>query len=182
MLVGSTAVLDAELHLCRRSVDPTPYLKALSIPPNLGSKVLKVSFDAAVLSRPIVGSDTELGDILERQADLRMRMLPSPPARAASHAERVRDVLRDCLPDGVPTLEQVARKLGQSRRSLQRNLQHEGYSFSELVEEFRALVAQEQLRLGATAAEVALLLGYSEVSTFHRAFKRWTGKTPGQWR
>jgi AraC-like DNA-binding protein len=67
-----------------------------------------------------------------------------------------------------------------SGRQLQRVLQAEGTTYQALLDEARRDLALARLRLpGTTAAEVALLLGYSEAGAFTRAFRRWTGTTPG---
>jgi len=87
------------------------------------------------------------------------------------------------LMKGEPVLEDVAEKMGMSSWSLQRRLRDENLSFSALVDKVRCEMAthylqQKQLPI----SEMALLLGYSEVSAFSRAFRRWFGISPRQWR
>lgn len=87
------------------------------------------------------------------------------------------------LMKGEPVLEIVAEKMGMSSWSLQRRLRDENLSFSALVDKVRCEMAthylqQKQLPI----SEMALLLGYSEVSAFSRAFRRWFGISPRQWR
>jgi len=80
-------------------------------------------------------------------------------------------------------MESIAAPLGLSRRSLQRRLQDEGFSFRALHEQIRAELACRWLEQSTMAlGEVAYLLGFSEPSAFHRAFKRWTGQTPAAYR
>ena len=81
------------------------------------------------------------------------------------------------------SLPEVAKRLGVSDRTLHRRLADEGTSHSELLDEARReramiLLADRSL----SAAEISFLLGYSEPGAFFRAFKRWTGKTPGAYR
>jgi len=100
-----------------------------------------------------------------------------------SISRRIKDVLVRALSEGVPKMEEVARRLGMSARSLHRRLAEDGLSFQMLTEETRqdlaiALLKQEQYSL----AEVAFLTGFSEQSAFTRAFKRWSGETPAAYR
>ena len=95
----------------------------------------------------------------------------------------VRKCLGEALREGAPTLGQVAAQLGVSARTLQRQLHDRGVDFSGLVEDTRRRFAMQYLDDRAnTLTDVAFLLGYSEVSAFNRAFKRWTGSTPSGYR
>jgi AraC-like DNA-binding protein len=91
--------------------------------------------------------------------------------------------LRDALPQGRVDVARMAVLLGVSVRTLQRRLAELGRSFSDVVEDFRR---EEAARLLATPGlplvEVPGLLGYAEQTSFTRAFRRWTGTTPGAWR
>lgn len=92
-------------------------------------------------------------------------------------------VLVDAVPRGRAELVYVARKLGVPTRTLQRRLRAAGTSWTRLLAETRRRTAEELLRdPGLTVEEVAVLLGYADASVFHRAFRRWTGSTPGAWR
>jgi AraC-like DNA-binding protein len=73
--------------------------------------------------------------------------------------------------------------MGISVRSLQRVLAADGQTYKNVLEEVRCALAQSYLASGVpTLAEVAALLGYSDHTAFHRAFRRWTGVTPLEWR
>ncbi|MBZ0119629.1 MAG: helix-turn-helix transcriptional regulator [Sandaracinaceae bacterium] len=77
----------------------------------------------------------------------------------------------------------MAKGLATSARTLQRTLRDEGSSFAALLDQARAATARAYLRDPALSlAEIAWLLGFSDQSTFSRAFKRWTGATPGAFR
>jgi AraC-like DNA-binding protein len=89
--------------------------------------------------------------------------------------------MTDHLLDGEPALGAVAAKLHMSPRSLQRRLRDEGTSFARVLSGLRHDLALRHLRNPQiTIGDVAFLLGFSEVSAFHRAFKRWTGRTPAE--
>jgi AraC-like DNA-binding protein len=100
-----------------------------------------------------------------------------------STGDRVRAQLRVRLLDDGATADSIARMLSMSARTLRRRLSDEGTRFQDLrdaVRRERALecISQEQLAI----SEIAYLLGFGETSAFHRAFRRWTGKTPAQYR
>lgn len=100
-----------------------------------------------------------------------------------SVVDRARSQVRLMLMQGEPALPEVAEKMGMSSWSLQRRLREENLSYTALVDKVRCELAtwylqQRQLPV----SEMALLLGYSEVSAFSRAFRRWFGVSPRQWR
>jgi AraC-like DNA-binding protein len=87
------------------------------------------------------------------------------------------------LSRGVPTVEDVARRMATSERTLRRRLEEGGSSFRELLDDTRERLARNYVRDRRMAlSEVAFMLGFSEPSAFHRAFKRWTGTTPAAFR
>ena len=97
--------------------------------------------------------------------------------------DRIRTAIRMRLPNGAPTLDQIAAELRVSAPAVQRCLAEEGLTYKDAVETMRQNLARmylEQRQLPLT--EVALLLGYSELSAFTRAFTRWTGVSPRAYR
>jgi AraC-like DNA-binding protein len=104
-------------------------------------------------------------------------------ASRRSVVEQVEDYVRGALPTGACSIEHCAEKLGVSVRTLQARLTRSGLRFSDVLEQQRVELAKEYLRQDhMTLDEVALLLGYSEQTSFGRAFKRWTGSTPQRFR
>jgi AraC-like DNA-binding protein len=99
------------------------------------------------------------------------------------YALRVREALvREALPHRAD-MDSVAKQLGLSARSLRRRLADEDKSYAEVANEARAIVAKHLLRdQRKTIQETAYELGFSDTSTFHRAFKSWTGMTPRAYR
>jgi AraC-like DNA-binding protein len=93
--------------------------------------------------------------------------------------DRIRSAIRVRLPEGYPALDQIASELRVSTASVQRSLAEQGLTYKDAVEAMRQNLARmylDQRQLPLT--EVALLLGYSELSAFTRAFTRWTGLSP----
>lgn len=136
-----------------------------------------IGFSVVALQRPVATSNrllfSLLGGYLKRVK----------AASAATTVERVESYIRGALPSGGCTIARCARKLGTSVRSLQMRLNESGLKFSDLVERQRIELATAALRGGqASVHEVAAMLGYSEQTSFGRAFKRWTGVTPRAYR
>jgi AraC-like DNA-binding protein len=128
------------------------------------------------LARPIRSADDRLLAVLRRYCE---EVISRHAERAPALVERVERVITNGLPQGKVSLSAVASTLGMSTRSLARRLAEHETSFMKLVENLRrdlALRYLEETTLGLT--EIAFLLGYSEVSSFNHAFRRWTGKTP----
>jgi AraC-like DNA-binding protein len=95
----------------------------------------------------------------------------------------VRAAIAKLLSDGHPNLEQVAAELKVSPRTLQRHLSHHGISHSQLVDQVRQEYASNWLhRSPMSVGEIAQRLGYSDAGSFTRAFERWTGVSPREFR
>ncbi len=96
---------------------------------------------------------------------------------------RVKNALRLLLKDGLPRKERVAEKFHMTVRTLQRHLQQAGTSYQQILDELRQELAEHYLlRSDLAIQDIASYLGFSESRSFHRSFKAWTGKTPGEFR
>ena len=96
---------------------------------------------------------------------------------------RARVAIVEALPQGVPAQAQIARVLHMSARSLQRRLTEQGETFTALREALRQELAQQYLRDGERPiSEIAYLLGFTEPTNFTRSFRRWTGRSPSEFR
>lgn len=143
-----------------------------------------VQFDAAeaslflpraLLDAPLTHADHALVNALDRHIEQSLSTLA--PARPWS--QRVRQEVARQLPDGLPTLEKVGAALAISTRALRRRLLEEETSYVRVVDALRRELALEMTQNPALSLpEVAFALGFSEPSAFHRAFRRWTGRTP----
>ena len=144
-----------------------------------GSETNSATLPSEVLQRPIPFADAQVSEVLQSHA-ARVLAARDSATDPIAFTDAVRSVLREL---DRPDEQQVARRLGVSRRTLQRQLQQEGTSFGALLQAERrdaamALLKEPEL----TLEEIATRLGFSEASAFHRAFRRWTGETPGGWR
>ena len=137
-----------------------------------------IYFDAELLGRPLPSANPELA-----RANDRVVMDYLNRFDRKSLSLQVRALLIDLLPGGQPTQAQVARALHTSVRNLQRRLRREGSTFKQLLEETRRELAAQYLRQSHhPIGEITYLLGFSEPSNFTRAFRRWTGSTPMEFR
>ena len=98
-------------------------------------------------------------------------------------ANRVKCRIQDKLALGSPTQADIASTLGMSLRNLQRKLSEQGTSFKDILEQTRRKLALEYIeQRHLTLGEIAYLVGFSSAANFNRAFKRWTGVSPGEFR
>lgn len=162
-----------------RPADVSAHAAFFRAPLVFGAPVTETVLDAAVLALPVRGADPALRDYLQRRVDVLAAELPGD----ARTADRVRRCVAELLPHGEPALGAVARRVAVSPRTLHRRLEAEGTSFSALVDEVRRERALALLTDGGlSASQVAFLVGFAEPAAFFKAFKRWTGTTPGAWR
>jgi AraC-like DNA-binding protein len=145
-----------------------------------GAPTNGMSFGPAALDAPIATSDPALLSLLDAYAAEAIAKRPRPGRPFGD----VRGGIGAALREGrAPSVEGVARALGLSTRTLQRRLAEEGTSFQREVDAVREELARSYVLDEATSLDdVASSLGYAEPSAFVRAFRRWTGMTPGQFR
>ncbi len=128
---------------------------------------------------PIKTADSGLLKILERYCREILGRRPAAPTLVY----QVRELIADLLTTGEPNIDTVAAALNMSSRTLERRLRAEGLAYRQVLDELRQQLAERYLadkRLGL--AQITYLLGYSEPTAFNRAFRRWTGATPTQYR
>lgn len=134
-----------------------------------------VSFSGSDAIHPFVTGNDWLWDTYEPELRTRLSNLQE----LAGFSTRVRAVLNETIPSGTLDMETVARRLGLSKRTLQRNMAAEGTSFQAVVQDVREKLARHYLsKTKLPAAEISFLLGFDEPNSFYRAFRRWTGMTP----
>ena len=179
-LLRSAALAGERLRVSRVEVtrpapdDLSEHRRIFDAPIAFGAERNAVWFAEHDLDLPIARADRALSTILRRHADDLLAALPAESTlRAALHRH-----LLGTLSEGLPEIRKAASALGVSTRSLQRRLGEEGTSFKDVLDDVRRTLAISYLRDGSrTVSEVAFLVGFSEVSAFSRAFRRWTGKS-----
>ena len=152
------------------------YRQVLGINPRFDSDTTALLLQPGELSLPLSQSDPELHRLMREHLDNMQRLtdleLPG----------YVANLLRDLLPQGRVTVEQVAQCMAMSRRTLQRRLKDSGTSFQAVMDQTRQKMAQRYLRDShLQITQLSELLGYSDLSAFTRAFSRWFGTSPSRW-
>jgi AraC-like DNA-binding protein len=163
----------------RQPPDVKEYERFFGAPLEFGALASSFLLRSEDLARRLAMADTTLVGYLETLADEKLASIGAE----RTLAERVRRTLWAALSEETPTLEGVARALGMSARTLQRQLRQEGVTFAKVLAELRREMAPALLRDGRYGvSEVAFLLGYEDPSAFRRAFQRWFGRSPRSFR
>jgi AraC-like DNA-binding protein len=149
-------------------------------PVRFGTQQNSVVFSRRQLALPIATADLRLLGILTSYGD---EILATHTGNSSDLRHQVENIIMKCLSRDEAKIQTVARELGMSGRTLARRLSELGTTFAEVSDDLRHDLAVTYLReRSLTPSQVAFLLGYSELSGFIHAFKRWTGMTPGEWR
>ena len=136
-------------------------------------------FSKTEMLLPFISCNESMWEFFEPELNKRLSMMETDD----SYAARVRSALMELLPSGECTIEDVAKKLGYSKRSLQRKLQEENTNFQKQLNHTRELLAKYYVSSTEMRAEdIAYLLGYQDLSSFLRVFSVWTGTTVSDFR
>lgn len=156
------------------------YERVLGHPPRFGQRFTGVVFARTLLDTPAPHRDGEYHAALSAHAEQRLGRM----TRDTPYVQQVRELLlRHGPSQRSRSMGVVARALGLSARTLRRRLADEGTTYNLILHEALATVAKALLRdRQRTIEDVAYEMGFSDASTFHRAFKSWTGATPSSFR
>ncbi len=136
-------------------------------------------FPAEVASTPIPHASLELLNLMKQRAE---KVIADSIGKQSLSAQVAR-LLADSLMGQEPDKSYISEQLGMSQRTLQRKLAKENSSYQEVLDQTRHNLALDYLRQKPLSiSDIAYLLGFAEPSTFYRAFKKWHGMTPGQYR
>lgn len=150
-------------------------------PLRFSSEVYALTYGENDGARQLGGADPALAGIVRRRLD--KALVERDRSQDGSMTTRVRRCLLEEVGTSQPSAAHVARTVGVSVRTLTRRLDEERTSFRAILDRVRADAAATLLRDRAVGiGEIAFFLGYSEPAAFHRSFKRWTGKTPLEYR
>jgi len=145
-----------------------------------GAEADTIVFPRAVRDMPVVSADPYLNELLVAYCE--EALAKHRPGGGVTPSD-VENAIASLLPHGMARVDEVARKLGMSRRTLARRLASEGSTFSDVLNRLRVDLAKRHIADPALSiSQIAWLLGYREISAFTHAFKRWTGKTPREMR
>jgi AraC-like DNA-binding protein len=156
--------------------DLTPYREAFRCPLEFGAQRVAVTFSREDAAKPLITANIQMAVVHDRAAERRMAQIGRSQTTLL-----VRQAIVKSLPDGEPTREAVAARMGVSSRSLQRRLQDEGMTFHEVLDDVRRNLAEGYLgNERISLADAACLLGFSDQSSFTRAARRWFDAAPSK--
>ena len=181
-LADSTDATPLEVRLRRPSPGPEheeAYAVRWQCPVQFDAEEDSVTFAQSLLATRLRQPDPLLRKTLEAHALSQLALLDTD----TDLTSRVKQSIQKQLADGITRQDMVAEDLGMTSRTLQRKLSQEGVSYQKLLDEVRQQMAEDYLQnTGMSIPDIALRLGYSETTSFHRKFKAATGKTPGDFR
>lgn len=173
-----TRVVPIRVELVDLPNEREPYQEYFGVSLSRGS-ANRLAFSAEDARHPFLTENAAMWSFFEAGLAARLSDLESE----ASMKERVRSALQEMLPAGQSSIEEVAKRLGMSKRSLQRRLSEESSSYQEVLNATRRELAHYYLsRSSAALVEIAYLLGFQDGNSFIRAFRGWTGETPREYR
>ena len=169
-----------EVHFIHESPHQvSEHTRIFAAPVRFGCAANAFVVERTFLERQVPAADPQLYKILQRYLNNILSELPREDSFLAS----IRKAIAETMRDGDPGLGRVAKQMAASPRTLQRRLKEYGLEFKKLADDTRRRFASNYLKdRKHTLTEVAFLLGYSDVSAFNRAFKRWTSMTPLEYR
>jgi AraC-like DNA-binding protein len=175
---GNDDILQVDFPYARPDGQDQRYAVAFGANIHFDRKVGAVSFNPALLDKKLAFHDP----VAYLAARTRAEAMLAAMQAGIDLAERVRQWLLRSLP-ALPTVAETAQHLGVNERTLRRQLSALNTSHADLAQECQRLMAERLLAEGQMPLKrVAELLGFSSVHSFHRAFRRWSGLTPSEWR
>jgi len=154
--------------------DQPEYERVLRCKPAKSKNQLAIHFDGKFWQEPLLSANYELHTFLLQKVNAY-----SNRVKTETFTDRIYHYLITNAYLGTLSLEDVASNFNVAPRSLQRRLRNEGVSFQQLSDAVRKSLALHYMKAGKhLVKEIAIMLGYNELSAFSRAFKRWTGKAP----
>ena len=169
-----------EVHFAHSAPTTTSeHLQLFRAPVLFSCATNAIVMDREFCQQPVPAADPSLFKVLSRYLENVLSHVP----KEDQGLELIRRSVAEAIKHGNPNLGHVAKAMACSPRTLQRQLNSCATDFRTLLDDTRRRLALAYLKDSKnTLTQIAFLLGYSEVSTFNRSFKRWTGKTPLDYR
>jgi AraC-like DNA-binding protein len=178
-LVGDARFAPSRICFRHPKRDPAPLAAVYGVLPEVEAEYDGFEVPSELLQRPLALSNAGMRTYFEKQCAEASARFEADAALTG----KVRRLVIEGMNGQLPTMAEVSRALGMSVRSLHRALEAEGTKFNDLVDDVRREFSQRYLaRAGLNISEVSYLVGFSDTSAFFKAFKRWTGQAPGEYR
>ncbi|MEO1436398.1 MAG: AraC family transcriptional regulator ligand-binding domain-containing protein [Bacteroidota bacterium] len=156
------------------------YEQAFQCPILFNQNVYGITYKTEDLETRTAKADASIHQFLQDRVEETTKGIEVSAFKIATDVERL---IKNALPSGIPSITQIGEHMGMSSRTLTRRLGEHGISFRDLIRQTQESISKELLRnTRQTISEIAFQTGFSEQSAFSRAFKRWTGKAPLEFR
>jgi AraC-like DNA-binding protein len=180
VLTGQNLVPQHFFIAHHRSGDSSEMARFVGTKVEFGADKDEFALNVDARELPLIHADSYLNDLLLKYCEA---ALADRKGDVSQLRTRVENAISSLLPHGRVLVEDVARGLGMSKRTLARKLSDEGLNFTEILQQLRRDLAVRYLDdRKLHVSKIAWLLGFHEVSAFTHAYKRWTGKTPREMR
>ena len=154
------------------------YERIFQCPVLFSQKTNSVTIDPKIANIPVLYANPGLKEYFENYAKEFITEMEMQNA----YTQEVTKIILSKLDDESLSINKVAKEMAVSVRTLQNHLKEEGVIFSDLLKEIRERLAKKYLKQNYSVEDITYLLGYSEPSSFRKAFKKWSGLTPKQYR
>ncbi|MEL6865050.1 MAG: AraC family transcriptional regulator ligand-binding domain-containing protein [Bacteroidota bacterium] len=139
-----------------------------------------IAYTSQALDTRTAKADISINKFLLERVEEETKGIEVSAIKIASDVEHL---IKDALPSGIPTILQVGKHMGMSSRTLARRLAENGITFRDLIKQTQEKISKNLLKNSSNSiSEIAFQTGFSEQSAFSRAFKRWTGQSPLEFR
>ncbi|NND34050.1 MAG: AraC family transcriptional regulator [Saprospiraceae bacterium] len=160
--------------------DLTSYDDAFKCPIHFNQPHNCLTYLTADLNTRTAKADISINKFLLERVEEETKGIMVSSVRIASDVE---SLIKDALPSGIPGIGQISEYMGMSSRTLSRRLTENGITFRDLVKSTQEKISKDLLQNSShTISEIAFQTGFSEQSAFSRAFKKWTGQSPVEYR
>lgn len=181
-LPSAESIEPREVHLMHAQpagAAAAEYVRVLGCPVTFGQPIGEFVFDARYLDQRLLSANPTLHRLVRRHADELLARVPSDQDLLV----RARTLLPVLLRDPELSIGRLAEQLGVGERTLQRKLAEHSITYKDLVQQTREQHAMRGLESGALSVqELAYELGFNSTAAFSRAFRRWRGVAPSEWR
>ncbi len=167
-----------EIHLRRpepKNLDK--FKQFFNRPISFGCAHNDLIFETALLDKKLLAANADLARINDQLLDDYLKRMNQQTCSL-----KVKEVILDCLPDSGISQDLIAKRLNMSVRNLHRKLADEETSFKTILDNIRRDLALRYLKNNMSISDITYSLGFVDQSSFSRAFKRWTGQSPSQYR
>nr|WKN34118.1 AraC family transcriptional regulator ligand-binding domain-containing protein [Tunicatimonas sp. TK19036] len=168
------------VHFQHHTPEAAPFVNFFQCPVHFGQAENSLYFKTSDIDIPTVKADKSIHQFLVERMDEEKKGIHANADRLLGEIHKI---IAESLPSGIPSIIQVAEYLGMSARTLKRRLAEKGLTFRDLIQTIQQDVSIDLLKNSSQSmGEIAFQTGFSEQSAFNRAFRRWTGQSPADYR